>query len=399
MNRSPLFFSLALISASAVASGFRIPEISPAGVATVSAIVANEKEIGAIPYNPAAAAFHAGYGVSLGVLAVAPRASVNPQGGRGTIDAEGASVHLLPSITAFGPLYGDFGWSLNVDAPYGLQTFWPAGTFPRLAGPLTAAHPEESKVVLARINPNVSYKVTPELSVALGADHYAIKRVVFNSQTTQIKGDGEKTGWALSALYAAGPLSIGAAYRSAVKIPVSGAVGTVDAKTDFDIPWTFQIGAKYQLAKQWALEFDIDRTGWNRFQSVVVSRAATGAPMVISTNNWRSSNAYRLSALYDLTDATQLRFGYARDKGAQPDERFSARIPDSDRNLIGTGIRHLSGPWTMEASYLYLRADRRTYSSTVPFGAYGADTNGTNVFNGTYESDAHILSLGVSRTF
>lgn len=399
MNRPPLLIALALVSTSSSASGFRVPEISPAGVATASALVANEKEIGAIPYNPAAAGFQTGSGISVGIIGVVPRASVNPAGGRGPVDVQGNAVHLLPSLTAFGPLAGNFSWSLNIDAPFGLQTVWPAGTFPRLAGPLTAVHPEESKIVLVRINPNIAYRITPELSVAVGADHYMIKRVVFNSQTTQIKGDGEKTGWALSALYASGPFSMGAAYRSAVEVPIAGAVGTVDANTNFGIPWTFQVGAKYQFAKQWALEFDIDRAGWNRFQSITVTSSANGAPLVISTNDWRNSNAYRLSALYDWTDKTQFRFGYARDRRAQPDARFSARIPDSDRNLLGAGIRHLTGPWTLEASYLYMRADRRTYTSAVPFGTYGADANGTNVYNGTYESDAHLLSFGLSRSF
>ena len=94
-------------------------------------------------------------------------------------------------------------------------------------------------------------------------------------------------------------------------------------------------------------------------------------------------------------------FGYSIDQKAQPDEYFSARVPDADRQLFSLGMTHDFDGWTLEAAYMHVSTDSRTINSSVTYpkapGDY--DPNGTDAYNGTYESSVNLFSIGLSMKF
>lgn len=63
------------------ASGFRIPEVSVAGLGYANALVDNPEALGVLPYNPAAMGFHDGSQLSAGVFAIDPRLRVTTASG------------------------------------------------------------------------------------------------------------------------------------------------------------------------------------------------------------------------------------------------------------------------------------------------------------------------------
>lgn len=383
------------------ASGFRIPEVSVAGLAMSNALVANPLELGALPYNPAAMSFHDGTHVMGGLVFVDHALDATPVGGAGTVAGDSGSVVAIPNFYVTGQIAPQWSVGLGVNAPFGLSTDWPASTFPTLSAPATqAAHPAQSKVEMVNINPNVSYKINANTSVAVGMDYYHVKKVKLDTQLVVISGDGHDLGWNAAVMHVTGPWSFGASYRSAVTVPIKGSVNTAAATTDLGLPWMLQLGARYQMTDKLGIEFDFERTGWKKFNQIIVKSAASGATLVTSTNAWDDANAFRLGASYDLTTQTQLRAGYARDLTGQGDEHFTVRVPDADRHLFSFGVRHaLRGDWTVEAAYMYAMVDDRDYVSTRPFGTYGSDPNGTAAYNGKYESSAHLLGFGVSKKF
>ncbi len=118
-----------------------------------------------------------------------------------------------------------------------------------------------------------------------------------------------------------------------------------------------------------------------------------------SENKWDDANAYRLGATYDITGATQLRFGYTRDETPQQDKYFSARIPDADRDLFSIGVGHkLANDWTIDAGYMYVKFEERSISQPV-WDTTTTEFNGTSAVNGDYESSVHLFGLGISKTF
>lgn len=403
--------SLSVAAAPAWASGFRLPEASIAGLATSNALVANEKLLGAIPYNPAAMAFHDGTNLVAGAMLVQPDLSVDPANGNAT-SSEGRDNIFVPNFAFTAKLDEQWSWGLVINAPFGLETSWPAGTFGEFQDAATATatpaiaglHPEHSEIEMINFNPNFAYKLDEDTSLAFGLDFYRIRSVALNTQGADIGGSGNGVGFNLAALRTVGPWSLGASYRSAVDADIDGAVGASPATTEVNFPWMLQVGAKYQPSDRWAVELDVERTGWSRFDVIEIEAPLVPGGRVTSTNAWDDATAYRLGGIYQLSDKTQLRAGYTFDETGQNEEFFSARVPDADRQLLSIGIAHEVGGWTLEGGYMYVKFDDRTVASNTNYtaqivGTGNTDPNGTNAYNGEYESDVNLFGLGVTKKF
>ena len=387
------------VSSNASASGFRLPEVSIAGLGTSNALVANSSELGALIYNPAGMSLHDKGGAVAGLTDINLDLKVDPKGGTPT-DSTGKDNIGVPSGYFMGQLDNGWAWGLGISVPFGLETRWPAGTFPSFAGPLGAAAPEHSKLEVLNFNPNVSKRISPNTSVAFGVDFYNAKSMIFNTQAYAIDGTGEGTGFNLAVLHKAGAWSFGGSYRSQVDVDINGQVSGAPATTTITFPWMLQVGARYQASKALALEFDVERTGWSKFDKLVI-KAPVAATTITSTNNWNDSNAYRFGGTYQIAPRTQLRFGLALDKTPQGDSYYSARVPDADRKLYSIGIAQDMGGWSLEAGYMRVEFDDRTVNSSVsyPRSLSNTDPNGTSAYNGKYTASVNLYGLGVSTTF
>lgn len=378
------------------ASGFRIPEVSVAGLGYANALVANPEALGVLPYNPAAMGFHDGSQLSAGVFAIDPRLRVTTASGE---HASGVDTLYAPTLFAMHGA-GRWTWGLGVSAPFGLQTRWASGTFPTLSsGPFAVLHPTLSKLEMLNVNPNIAYRLDDATSLAAGVDYYYVDKVVLNSAGVNIDGDGGGYGFNLAALHRAGPWSFGISYRSAIDADIEGRVNAAAARTELNFPWLLQLGVRFKPTAALALEFDVERTGWSRFDAIGINSTASGAELVRSTNGWRDANAYRLGVSYDFMPTVQLRFGYALDRAAQDDTHYNARIPDADRRLFSAGIAYNLQGWTVELGYMHAVFDDRNYRAPAPFGVYGTDPNGTSAYNGDYAARVNIFAVGVAKAF
>lgn len=403
----------------AQASGFSVPEISVAGTATSNALVANPELFGAVPYNPSLAAFHPGTHASGGINVVHAESRVTPAIGT-PADFQGQDNVPIPNLQITHQLNDTITLGLGTTVPFGLSTNYPTGTFGVLAavdpdGPTNpgppptgvvfsagALQPTESKVEVIDISPTVAFKVGEHSAVAIGIDYYWAKEIVFDAQQVKNNGDGSGWGWNLSASHVAGDLSFGASYHSRAIVDITGTsviglAGAAPASAKLVLPWRAQIGVRYRVNPQLALEADVTRIGWNSFNTLRINNAISP---VVSTNAWEDANAYRLGGTYDLDDRTQLRFGYTRDMTGSGDDHFSARTADADRHLFSLGIGHkVSKDLELEAAYMLVRFDDRTLATSTAFGTYGSDANGTSAYNGTYETTVHILGVGLRKSF
>jgi len=428
-GRSALAISGALLgaclSANTLASGFAVPEISTAGIGTANALVANPVDRGAVPYNPAAIAFHDQSWLSVGSLLIGPTFSVDTASGNQ--DSAGADWLAAPMVQAAVKINERWSAGFGFNAPFGLETRWKTDTFPPLTGSIAlppppfgpggsvpaSPQPTSSSLEIIDFTPSVTYAVTDELAVAVGADIYWVKSARLNSSLTQLEGDGTGLGFNLSALYAKGPFSAGINFHSGSTIKVEGTYSALNptlvligalptsqtAELDLDLPWRLQLGARYELTPALAVEFDWTRTGWSSFDEIKVKGDLNGAILSRDVNDWSDANAYRLGLTYQLQAQTQLRFGYSYDETPQGDSHFSARVPDNDRHLFGIGVGHSLGDgWELEAGYMYVMFQDRNYRSTTPYLG-GAEINGTDAINGDYEANAHLIGLEVSKSF
>jgi long-chain fatty acid transport protein len=406
-----------------LASGFALPELSAAGVGTANALVANPQEAGAFAYNPAAMGFHDRSSVALGALFIGPSFTVSTTSG--SQDSQGADWYAGPQIQAAVRLTDQWRLGLGVNAPFGLETRWPYGTFPVLSqsvtvpsplGPVTVPtgnHPTTSKLEVLDFVPSVAYRLNDHLSLGLGLDLYWAKSAQLSSNLGQMTGDGNGIGFNLSALYRLDALSLGIAYRSGGTLKLDGGytpqslplvvAGRLapgqSAEVDLDLPWSLQLGVRYAFSDALAVEFDWTRTGWSEFERLEIKGGSSGALIFADVNNWEDTNAYRLGLTYQLRPETQLRLGYAYDETGQGDDHFSARVPDADRQLLGIGVAQTLTPdLSVEAGYMYVMMDERPVRSATPYRP-GGDVNGTDAINGDYEMDAHVIGIELVKRF
>jgi len=386
---------------SAQASGFRVPEISVLGTGTSNALVANTDQLGALPYNPANMAFHDKNGLVAGVTYIGYDLKVDTtvQGG-GSFDSTGNDTFWVPNLYAMAPGYGKVSFGLGINSPFGLETGWSADTFPGFTalGPAAAAAaPAVSRIQMINVNPNIAYQINNTTSFAFGIDYYQLRDIMLNTQGAKIEGTGGDFGWNIGFTKKFDKWNLGLSYRSSVEVDINGVVNdTVGATSSVEFPDLLQFGAHYQATDKWGIELDVERTGWSSFDKLIISSPAAGLT-ITSTNNWDDTWAVRLGAIYAMNPKTNLLLGYSYDETGQPDEYFSARVPDNDRQLFSVGLTHEYSGWTLEAAYMYVMVDDRTFNTTTPPNP--ADPNGTSLYNGTYESSVNLLSVGLSTKF
>ncbi|WP_373508437.1 OmpP1/FadL family transporter [Thiocapsa sp.] len=405
-----------------LAAGFSLPEASTAGIGLTNALTANPDEIGAFAYNPAAMGLHDTSSVALGAIMIGPSFSV--QTASGQHDSQGADWTVAPMIQAAVRVNEDWRIGFGVTAPFGLETRWQDGTFPALSGTVRVpvpppldpnvprGQPTASKLEILDFSPTVAYRVNENLSLSGGLDIYWVKTAQLDSTAGRLSGDGTDLGFNLSALYRYEKWSFGAAFRSSATVGLEGdyrplsrtlvAIGRIppaqSAEVDIDLPWRLQVGARYAVTEDLAVELDWTRTGWSEFSQLEVKGKSTGQLIFTDTNDWNDSNAYRIGLTYQVRPSTELRFGYSYDETGQPDAHFSARVPDNDRHLFGIGVaQNIGEGLSLELGYMYVKANDRSVRSSTPYR--GGDINGTDAIDGNYEMDAHLVGLEVVKVF
>lgn len=407
------------------ASGFALPEASTAGMATSNAMVANPRELGAIPYNASAMGFHDSSSLALGLLLINPSFSV--QTASGDHDSYGAEWFGGPMIQAAIKVADRWRIGLGITAPYGLETRWRYGTFPALSrsatvrlpapyGPVTIPtgnQPTVSKLEIMDAAPTVAFKVNDNLSLSAGLDIYWARSAQLNSNLGSLDGDGTGVGFNLGFLYRIDAFSVGASFNSGATLGLSGdytaqnstmvalrrIAPSQSASLDLDLPWRLQVGLRYEITKDIAAEFDWSYVGWSRFKELVVTGDATGGVISREMNDWSNASAFRLGLTWQVRPTTQLRVGYAYDQTGQGDQFFSARVPDNDRQTFGLGIaQDLGRGFSIEASYMYVMAEQRNFRSATPYTATSG-VNGTTALNGDYEMHANLIGIALNMKF
>jgi long-chain fatty acid transport protein len=412
LQTSTFLFSAALTTTT-MASGFRLPEVSAAGTALSNALVANPDVPGALPYNPAVMAFQKEGQLLVGAVLVQPDISVEPDAGTAS-SSQGKDSVPIPNVFVTKHIDNNWSWGIGMNAPFGLETKWKAGTFGTFGAGGAATlvlEPEHSKIEMLNINPNVAYQFG-NTSIAFGVDNYQVRNLIFNTQAISITGSGQDYGWNVGLLHAQNNWSVGLSYRSSVKVKLDGTVDATGvgstisaAKAKIEFPALLQVGARYKVDDKLAVELDVEQTQWSSFDTIEVNHGSPGIPNPINgDNNWDDAMAYRLGATYELSPTNQLRVGYAYDETPGSDDFFSARVPGNDRQTLSLGLAHKQADWTIEFSYMYVQADKRTISAPANSfisGVMGGDTdpNGTDAYNGTYKLTAHLFAMGINTQF
>jgi long-chain fatty acid transport protein len=362
----------------------------------------------AVWYNPAGISDLDGTRISAGIIAIYP--VLSHENTSGTTDVSERDFFLLPQVFATNKVNDRVSLGLGITSPFGLSTDWSETS-------ATSTVATFSRVKTIDINPNVAYRLSDSLSVAIGIDYIKLQATLEKMLAPNVifRLDGDGSGWGANAgiKYKVNEqLNLGLSYRSRAKIEVDDATADVSAlglsnpvQTDITLPDIIQFGASYKTSDKLTLNADLEYTWWSTYDRLVIQSNTIhqlgvifGNPSASDTSteekNWKNTWIIRLGGQYQPSDQWKLRAGYVYDQSPVPSDRFETRVPDSDRQGVSIGTGYTSGNITVDASYLYLRFNNRSINNSLA----GGSTPVTSL-NGSYKSQAHLAGLTVAYKF
>ncbi|USD66068.1 outer membrane protein transport protein [Vibrio sp. SCSIO 43136] len=430
MNNKTIFrlsaLAAAVLSSSVYSAGFQLSEHSAAGVGRANAGEAAIADSAAIIAHNAAGMSHLeNTSMTLSASYIAPEVWVNGNSGVGTLDNQLAHDDVVPnvfvpSIYLVHPLNETIHVGLGIFSDFGLKTQFPDDY---LAGPIGG----QTELTTYNINPNISYQVTPEVSIGGGISAvygtakfkrtYGVLGISTGTQTNtlaMLEGTGWGLGWNLGALWKINAKHrLGISYRSNVDVDFKGdyhsdlptnstvAAGTNGAKIDgeltLNLPSILELSGYHRLHEKLALHYSYVNTGWSVFEEILATSDAinpsTGqAYGTVLQKDEKFSNAYKVSlgATIYATPDLELRTGIAYDQTPSRTHQ-SISIPDNDRMNYSVG-----------ASYRFNSNHQIDFGLTYIVGEEGAFTeevgSGTS-FDFKSKGNALVTSLQYNYTF
>jgi long-chain fatty acid transport protein len=332
-----------------------------------------------------------------------------------------------PNAYVIVPVGTNLTLGVGVFTPFGLRTNWEDPFIGRFVS-------RDANIKTISVQPSIAWQTTDgRLAFGFGAE-YRRARVVLAQNSTlppgtvnvnpftgrfldvasaYLSSDWDNAwGWNAGVLFKpASTWRVGASYRAPMDINFKGDVtitqistgnAQLDAQikpelppsqpvtTTLNFPSITNLGIATTAIPKWDLEFDVVHTGWSRFKTLQVNFVTTPSASLNRPQNWDNSNSYRLGANRTINQTWDVRFGLLYDRTPQPTENVSPLLPDADREGASFGIGWHHGPWVFDATEFALHFKTR--------GTQGLSASDTN-FNGTYRTDANLISLNLGYRF
>jgi len=316
---------------------------------------------------------------------------------------------------------------VGVFTPFGLRTNWEDPWIGRFVS-------RDANIKTVSVQPSIAWQTTDgRFAIGAGAEYRRARVVLARNSTlppgttnvnpfnvrfidvasAYLSSDWDNSwGWNAGVLFKPSSVwRIGASYRAPMTIDFKGDVTVtqiptgnpqLDAlikpglppsqpvATSIDFPSIANLGIATTAIPNWDLELDVVHTTWSRFKQLKVDFLTTPAAGFTRVQNWDDSNSFRFGANRTINPTWDVRFGLLYDRTPQPTVNVSPLLPDSDREGASFGIGWHHGPWVMDATEFALHFKKR---STM--GISSADNN----FNGTYRTDANLISLNLGYRF
>jgi long-chain fatty acid transport protein len=392
---------LALAAPPARAAGFLIYDITGEAIGQASAVSASTQEPAAVWFNPAAMAFMNGYQFSAGGTTVLSQSQFAPQGGGATVDSS-PGTFFLPAIFATARLSDRWAAGLGGFTTFGLGLDWPDNWVGRQYG-------IDASIQTFTINPSVSYRLLPNVSLAAGVQ--IIKGAVditnglpeqIGGGTVRVAGGAWGFGGNVGLLWRVMPEVFHAAltYRSRAKLDFS------NGRADFNVtqpefqnqpslvdqggtasitlPDIVTVGFMYRPMPKLTLDFDANITMWQTYDRLVLN-FENGATQTLTRNN-HAAGTFRIGADW-ATPVKDLhgRIGFIFDQNPAPSAYLSPSLPDANRVDFALGVGWEHDWFKIDVGYLLVYFLSTTANPTA------TQVGGPQGPAGTYHTVAHLL--------
>ena len=402
------------------ASGYAVFTHGASALGQGNAVTAHASDPSTIFYNPALMNRLEGTQFQVGTTAIFSTREYESSLPGGT-PASNDSTHFPSTFYATHKLNDKVSIGLGVFNPFGLGTEWDETWDGRYLA-------TKSELTTFNINPNISYRVLPSLTVAAGIDVVLLDASLEKKLPSaalvplgfpagfdinqKFKGDGEGVGFNVAVAYdVCDHLSLGASYRSEVKVDVSGNATFSNAalsglgapvaalnsagSTDLTLPPQFTAAVAFKGIDKLVLEAGVRWEGWSKFKELAIG--LDNGQRSVTPRNWSDAWGLNAGGRYQVDENVALLAGYVYGDSPVPDSTFDPTIPDAKIHVFCAGTDLDFHPFTVAASYGYQLYENRTKNNAI-------DTDpllrtATSSANGKYKTDAHLVALSVGYKF
>jgi len=418
-----LCVAMILASGSAFASGFSIFEQGAKATSMGGAFAATADDPSAMFYNVAGIAQQRHAEILFGGTAInfsnEFRGDPNDAFTSGQSGRYRAHTFVPPNFYAILPIGSNFTAGVGVMTPFGLRTNWQDPWVGRFIS-------RDANVKVLSVQPSLAWQ-TDGGNFAFGVGgEYRRGRLALNRNNgalnpftgrisdvanAYLSSDWDHTwAWNAGILFkASNNWRFGASYRTDANIDFTGdatftQIPTGNAQLDaivkaglppnqaisttINFPATLIVGVATSAIKNWDIEADVTQTTWSRFKNLDVAFATTPAVDLHRPQNWKDSMSFRLGGNHHVSDNWDIRLGALYDQNPQPTEGVGPLLPDSDREGVTFGVGYHKGPWVLDLSEFVLHFKKRST------GGVSSDN-----FNGTYKTDANLISVNFGYRF
>lgn len=340
--------------------------------------------------------------------------SISPIVPTGSVEASIERQFVIPSVQYVYRSEQPFAVGMSVSPLYGNKGEWDEGFVGRYKGLKT-------EVTGVNVNTSLAYEINPKLMIGLGLNYLDFDAtltrkaaplintnppVYLGDAQGELKGDGH--GWAGNIGFFFRPtenLDIGLTYRSETNLKLDGSLAvttpvaklTTPAEVEIKMPQSASLAGAYRLTPKLTGLAEFTWYDWSVLPSFSATNPETNAVVYEEKLNFKDGLRSSLGALYQITPATQLRFGIAYDKSVvESSSDRTVRFPDTDRIWLSLGAGfQVSKNLSMDVGYSHIFANEATIES--PTVVAGKPTMQT--LTGTFDTEGDIFSLQLNYQF
>lgn len=413
-----LLFSICL-SSQARASGFGVFTQGASALGQAAAVTAHTDGPSTIFYNPALLNDLQGTRVEIGTTLFAFNREF-----KSAFDGDNHGMKddlKFPSTLYLSHTFSDkLAAGVGIFFPFGLATDWKDDWEGRFIA-------TQSEMTTYTINPVISYRLHPRISVAAGLDF-----VFFDAELSRridlaplgfagiegsqkFKGDDTGIGFNLGlSVQLTDRARLGVSYRSEVKLridgdakssgipeSVAGLFPDTGGEADLTLPQQLSFGLAYQLTDALIVEAGARWEDWSVFDELRtrLDQPVVGQSEEVTDRRWNDTWAFNLGAKYRLNENLALLAGYLYGNNPVPSSTFDPSIPDSDTHLFTLGADMDFGKTRVSLSYGYQIQENRRKNNIIGTGPGLGGLTEPGGANGSYKTEAHLFALSIGYQF
>ncbi len=357
MKKLMVLATAVFAASAAVASGFALYEPTAIGTSYGGALLGRGLDGSANSINPATLDDITNITVQVGFVTEHPRGriGISRDGRKYSCSPMDPGFFVLPHFQVVAPALWGLTFGLGITPEYGLGTRYSHNNIMTWSSKQTTI---EGFV----INPNVSYRITDDWSVGLGArllyfdfeqysypmSYLADTNPQYGMIRNHLHGNNglSSCGWQIGTRYKVlDNLSVGAVYKSKIDTRVKGhsnlrMPGYVlggTASANLDIPQSIAAGVNWDITSDWHLGAMVSWTDWSELDTLLFKLPASQGNKNIKLN-WHDSWRVGIAPSWDFAKDWTAVVSYVYDTNVCSYEQQSTMLPPGDRQIVSGGV-------------------------------------------------------------